>query len=79
VGLVVRNSLGLIAIGGVCGLAAAVVLTRWMEGILYGIGPFDLPSFSLAALALLVAGLLASLQPALRATSVDPIDALRES
>jgi putative ABC transport system permease protein len=79
VGLVVRNSLVLIAMGGAGGLAAAIVLTRWMEGILYGIGPFDLPSFGLAALALLAAGVLASLQPALRATSVDPIEALRES
>jgi predicted permease len=78
IGLVVRNSLGLIVIGGVCGLAAALVLARWMEGILYGIGPFDVPSFGLAALALVTAGLLASLQPALRATSVDPIEALRE-
>jgi putative ABC transport system permease protein len=78
VGLVVRDSLVLIAIGGACGLAAAVVLARWMDGILYGIGPFDFPSFSLAAFALLTAGLLASLHPALRATSVDPIEALRE-
>jgi putative ABC transport system permease protein len=78
VGLVVRNSLGLLIVGGVCGLAAAVLLARSMQGILYGIGPFDLPSFGLAALALIVAGLLASVQPALRATSVDPIAALRE-
>jgi predicted permease len=78
VGLVVRNSLLLVAIGGACGLVAALVLTRSLAGILYGVGPFDLPSFSLAAVALLAAGLVASLQPALRATSVDPIEALRE-
>jgi predicted permease len=78
VGLVVRNSLALMLIGGASGLVAAVVLARSMEGILYGIGPFDVPSFSLAALALIAAGLLASLQPAFRATSVDPIEALRE-
>jgi putative ABC transport system permease protein len=78
VNLVVRNSLMLIAMGGVAGLAAAVVLARWMAGILYGIGPFDLPSFSLAALVLVAAGVLASLLPALRATRVDPMVALRE-
>ncbi|MCA1586951.1 MAG: FtsX-like permease family protein [Acidobacteria bacterium] len=77
-GLVVQNSLLLITIGAAFGLAAAVVMARWMAGILYGIGPFDLPSFSLAALVLVVAGMLASLLPALRATRVDPMVALRE-
>jgi putative ABC transport system permease protein len=78
VGLVIRNSLLLITIGGVAGLAAAVILSRWLAGILYGIGPFDLPSFSLAAVVLFVAGMLASLLPALRATHIDPMIALRE-
>jgi putative ABC transport system permease protein len=78
VNLVVGNSLVLIAIGGVFGLIAAVALARAMAGILYGIGAFDLPSFGLAALVLLVAGVLASLLPALRATHVDPMVALRE-
>ena len=77
-GLVVQNSLLLISIGGVCGLVGALILARSMAGILYGIGPFDLPSFALAALALMVAGLSASLLPALRATRVDPMVALRE-
>jgi putative ABC transport system permease protein len=78
VGLVVQNSLLLIAIGGVFGLICAVVLARSLAGILYGIGPFDPPSFSLAALVLVVAGAIASLLPALRATRVDPMVALRE-
>jgi putative ABC transport system permease protein len=78
VGLVVRNSLLLIAIGGVCGLVCAVLLARSLAGILYGIGPFDPPSFSLAALVLIVAGITASLLPALRATRVDPMVALRD-
>jgi putative ABC transport system permease protein len=77
-GLVVQNSLLLIGIGGVCGLVGAMILARSMAGILYGIGPFDLPSFALAAVALMVAGLSASLLPALRATRVDPMVALRE-
>jgi putative ABC transport system permease protein len=78
IGLVVQNSLLLIAIGGICGLAFAVLLARSLAGILYGIGPFDLPSFSLAALVLVAAGVIASLLPALRATRVDPMVALRE-
>ncbi|MCI0437468.1 MAG: ADOP family duplicated permease, partial [Gemmatimonadetes bacterium] len=78
VGLVVQHSLGLIAIGGICGLIFAVLLARSLAGVLYGIGPFDVPSFSLAALVLVTAGIIASLLPALRATRVDPMVALRE-
>ncbi|HUE89861.1 MAG TPA: ABC transporter permease [Vicinamibacterales bacterium] len=78
VGLVVQHSLLLIAIGAVAGLVAAVLLARAMAGILYGIGPFDVPSFSLAALVLVLAGLAAAALPALRATRVDPMVALRE-
>ena len=78
VGLVVQNSLVLIAIGAIAGLVAAVLLARSMAGILYGIGPFDVPSFSVAALVLVMAGLAAAVLPALRATRVDPMVALRE-
>jgi len=76
--LVVQNSLLLISMGGVCGLICAVLLANSMSAVLYGISPFDLPSFSLAALVLVIAGISASLLPALRATRVDPMVALRE-
>jgi ABC-type lipoprotein release transport system permease subunit len=49
-----------------------------MEGILFGVEPFDVPSFTMAAVTLLIAGVLASLLPALRTTRVDPVVALRE-
>jgi ABC-type antimicrobial peptide transport system permease subunit len=42
------------------------------------VGPFDVTSFGVAALVLVAAGLLASLLPALRATRVDPMVALRQ-
>jgi putative ABC transport system permease protein len=78
VAMIVRSSVTMVAIGGVIGLVAAVILARSMAGILYGVGPFDLPSFALAASTLLIAGVLASLLPALRSTRVDPVVALRE-
>ena len=78
VALVVRNSLILIAAGVGLGLVAAAILARSMSGILYGVGPFDLPAFTIAALVLVSAGVGASLLPARRATRVDPIVALRE-
>ena len=78
VALVVKSSIVLVAIGGVVGLAAATLLARSMQGILYGIGPFDIPSFALAATVLMIAGVAASVLPALRTTRVDPMIALRE-
>jgi putative ABC transport system permease protein len=78
VGLVVRNSLLLVGIGGAIGLGAAAVLSRTMARVLYGVGPFDLPSFSAALIVLVLAGLGASLLPAMRATRVDPMIALRD-
>jgi ABC-type antimicrobial peptide transport system permease subunit len=78
IGLVVRNSLTLLAAGVATGLVVAFFVARSMRGVLYGIGPFDLPAFSIAALGLVAAGLLATLLPALRATRVDPMIALRE-
>lgn len=78
IGLVMRRSVALVATGGVVGLVAAVLLARSLAGVLYGVGPFDLPSFAAAAAVLLAAGVLASLLPALRTARVDPMVALRE-
>lgn len=78
VGLVVRHSLLLVAIGGTLGLVAAIFLARTMAGVLYGVGPFDVPAFALSLVVLLFAGIGASLLPALRATRVDPMVALRD-
>jgi putative ABC transport system permease protein len=78
VGLVARNSLLMLGAGIGAGLIAAAMLARSLGGVLYDVSPFDLPSFALAALALVAAGLGASLIPARRATRVDPMVALRE-
>ena len=77
IGLVVRDSLGFLLAGVGAGLVAALLLTRSLARILYGVGPFDLVSFALAAAILLVVGLAATLLPARRATRVSPIIALR--
>jgi putative ABC transport system permease protein len=78
VALVVKSSIALVAVGGLVGLVAASVLARSMQGILYGVGPFDIPSFALAATVLMIAGVAASVLPALRTTRVDPMIALRD-
>ncbi len=79
VSLVVRHSITLVALGGVVGLAASIGLARSLAGVLYGVGPFDVPAFAAAAGLLMLAAVLASVLPALRTTRVDPMVALRES
>ena len=76
-GLVLRQGMKLAALGMVAGLLAALALTRFMAGLLYGVRPAD-PA-TLAAVALLLGGiaLLARYIPARRATAVDPVVALR--
>jgi predicted permease len=76
-GLVLGQSLILIAIGMTVGLAGAAAGTRYLQGMLFGLTPLDAPTF--AAMALLFAGvaLVAAIIPARRATKVDPLVALR--
>ena len=75
--LVVMEGMGLAVIGVALGLAASFVLTRIIANLLFGIGPTDLAT--LAAVSLLLTGVafFACWIPALRASRVDPMVALR--
>ena len=64
-------------IGIVVGLLAAVVLTRYIQTLLFDVGRFDIPAFVGTAAVMLAVALLASYVPALRASRVDPVIALR--
>ena len=61
----------------VLGLAIAVVLTRVMASLLFGISTTDPLTFVSISLVLLAVAVLASYIPALRATRIDPMVALR--
>ena len=78
VGMVLRQGAELTAAGIVLGLIGAAVLTRVMATLLFGVGTHDLLTFSIVPLVLGSIALLAVCIPALRATRVDPVVALRE-
>jgi predicted permease len=63
--------------GIAAGLVAAVVLSRFMATLVFGVSPTDITTYVAGAVAVLVATSLASYLPARRATLVDPIQALR--
>jgi hypothetical protein len=75
--MVLGEGLRLLAIGGILGLALAATVAGLLEGFLYGVGPFDVPTFLGAAAILAIATVAALLLPARRAASVAPAQALR--
>lgn len=76
-GLVLKQGLQLVAIGLALGTAAALVLTRVMTTLLFGVEPTDAITFLSVALVLAAVAAVACLIPARRAASVDPMIALR--
>lgn len=77
VSLVLSRGARWIAGGLAAGLAAAALLGRTLEGLLYGVGSSDLRTLAATALLLGAVGLGACLVPALRASRVDPSAVLR--
>lgn len=75
--LAVAESLKLVLIGIVIGLSAALILTRVMSSLLFGISATDPTTFITISLLIISVAILASFIPALRATKVDPMVALR--
>jgi putative ABC transport system permease protein len=76
--IVMREGLLLALLGIAAGLAIALAATPQIAPLLYQVSPADPMSIAGAALFLIVVAVLASLIPALRATRVDPIRALRQ-
>jgi predicted permease len=75
--MVLRQSLMLIAVGVAIGLAGAVAVTRVLTNFLFGVKPTDLATFAAVSMVLVIVALIATYLPALRATKVDPMVALR--
>jgi putative ABC transport system permease protein len=75
--LVLGQGLGMALVGIGLGLVGAIALGRLLTSLLYGISPADPRVLATGAFVLGAVSLLASLVPAIRATRVDPINALR--
>ena len=75
--MIVSQALAVTLVGVAAGLAGAVVMTRALGSLLFGVSPTDVPTLVGSALALVAIALAASWLPARRAAAVDPALALR--
>ena len=75
--MVVGHGLSVAAAGVAAGVAGALVLTRFMRGLLFGIAPSDPLTFGTIVVMLGLVALVASYVPARRAAQLDPMLALR--
>jgi predicted permease len=76
--MVLREGLLQLGLGVLLGLSLALLLTRTMEVMLFGVEPFDPLVFLAVVATLLATGCLATVLPAIRASAVHPVVALRD-
>jgi predicted permease len=75
--LFLRESALLVAAGILAGIPLALASTRVLKSLLYGVAPNDPRTLTLTIAIFLIAGLLASILPVLKAAGIDPVEALR--
>ena len=75
--MIVSEALVLLAVGLVPGAIALVIAARFVQQMLYGVSAFDPIRLAAITAVLAFVTIAASLLPALRAASIDPIQALR--
>ena len=76
-GMFVRHGLVLTGIGVAFGLVAALLSMRFLSSLLFGVKPVDLITYGAVSLGLVATAMLASYLPSRRASTVDPVEALR--
>jgi ABC-type antimicrobial peptide transport system permease subunit len=75
--MVIAQGMSLALAGVAIGMLSALALSRLLETLLYGVTPRDPLVFVVVPAVLIIVALVAVWLPALRATRIDPIDALR--
>lgn len=75
---VVGQSVAMVGTGVALGLILALILSRFIRSFLHGVVPTDPLTYSSVALILFGVAVIASVVPAITASRVDPMDALRE-
>ena len=75
--LIMKNGLTLVLTGIAIGIGGAIALTRFLATLLFGVTPTDSVTFVVVSAVFFVIAMIASLIPAVRATRVDPLIALR--
>ena len=76
-GMFLRHGLLLTALGIILGLSVALGLSRLMSSLIFGISTLDRVTFCTVPVVLAAVAMTACYLPARRASSVDPIEALR--
>ena len=77
IGLVLRQSMAIAVTGAATGVVASFWISKALQQFLYGVTPHDALSFTGVAVLLLVVAAVATIVPARRAASVDPVSVLR--
>ena len=77
IAMVIRQGAAWTILGLLLGVAGSLALTRYLQGVLFGITPVDPATFVVVSLMFLVVAVLATLIPARRVARVDPLIALK--
>lgn len=77
IAMIVRQGMKIAAAGAAIGVLAALALTRFIKDLLYGVGAADPMTYTGVILSTLGVAFIACLLPAIKATKVDPMIALR--
>jgi predicted permease len=77
-GSVVAGGLALVAIGAAIGIAGSLLLLRSLGALLFGVTPYDVPTYAIVVVLLGAIAALASYLPARRAARIEPLTALRQ-
>jgi predicted permease len=76
--MVVVGAAKVVMVGVVLGLVGAALMGKSIESLLFGVPALDVTTYVVAGLSTIVVGFIAAMVPALRATRIDPVTALRQ-